>query len=73
MVLMQTARELSFQARSGVHSHTPCRGRGLWSLSSWERGYLKGKNTTQGVGEGVIGKYQKYQLRVMRKWKNNTQ
>jgi hypothetical protein len=35
--------------------------------SSWERGYLKEETTTQGVGEGVVGKYQKCQLRVTRK------
>jgi hypothetical protein len=37
--------------------------------SSWERGYLKEKTTTQGGGKGIVGKYQKYQLRVMRKYK----
>jgi hypothetical protein len=31
------------------------------------RGYLKEETTTQGGGEGVVGKYQKYQLIVMRK------
>jgi hypothetical protein len=35
-----------------------------------EKGVFKEKNTTQGGGEGVIGKYQKYQLRVTRKWKS---
>jgi hypothetical protein len=35
-------------------------------------GYLKEETTTQGGGEGVVGKYQKYQLRVMRKWKVKT-
>jgi hypothetical protein len=35
-------------------------------------GYLKEKTTTQGGGKGVVGKYQKYQLRVRRKWKYNT-
>jgi hypothetical protein len=39
------------------------------TLSSWVRGYLKEKTTTQEGGEGVVGKYQKYQLRVMRKGK----
>jgi hypothetical protein len=66
---MQTARGLLFQACSGAHSHTPCRVRGLWAFSSWERGYLKEETTTQGGGEGIVGKYQKYQLRVMRKCK----
>ena len=37
--------------------------------SSWVRGYLKEETTTQGGGEGVVGKYQKYQLRVTRKYK----
>jgi hypothetical protein len=37
--------------------------------SSWERGYLKEETTTQGGGEGIVGKYQKYQLRVTRKYK----
>jgi hypothetical protein len=34
------------------------------------KGVFKGKkkNTAQGGGEVVIGKYQKYQLRVTRKW-----
>ena len=35
--------------------------------SSWVRGYLKEETTTQGGGEGIVGKHQKYQLRVMRK------
>jgi hypothetical protein len=30
--------------------------------SSWVRGYLKEGTTSQGGGEGVVGKYQKYQL-----------
>ena len=34
---------------------------------SWVRGYLKEETTTQGGGEGIVGKYQKYQLRVTRK------
>jgi hypothetical protein len=70
MVLMQTARGLLFQAHFGAHSHKPRRGRGLWAPSSWDRGYLKEENTTQGGGEGVVGKYQKYQLRVRREWKS---
>jgi hypothetical protein len=37
--------------------------------SSWVSGYLKEETTTQGGGKGVIGKYQKYQLRVTRKCK----
>jgi hypothetical protein len=31
--------------------------------SSWVRGYLKEETGTQGGEEGVVGKYQKYQLR----------
>ena len=37
--------------------------------SSWEKGYLKEETTTQGDREDVVGKYQKYQLRVRRKCK----
>jgi hypothetical protein len=40
--------------------------------SSWVRGYLKEETTTQGGGKGVVGKYQKHQLRVTRKWKVKT-
>jgi hypothetical protein len=40
--------------------------------SSWERRYLKEETTTQVGGEGVVGKYQKLQLRVTRKWKVKT-
>ena len=36
----------------------------LGAPSSWIRGYLKEETTTQGGGKGVVGKYQKYQLRV---------
>ena len=42
------------------------------TLSSWVWRYLKEETTTQGRGEGVVGKYQKYQLRVTRKWKVKT-
>jgi hypothetical protein len=35
--------------------------------SSWVRGYLKEETTTQGSGEGIVEKYQRYQLRVTRK------
>jgi hypothetical protein len=65
---MQTARGLLFQMHSGAH-----RGRGLCTLSSWVRwvrGYLKKETTTQGGGESIVGKYQKYQLRVTREWKS---
>jgi hypothetical protein len=37
-------------------------------LSNWESGYLKEETTTQGSGEGVVGKYQKHKLKVMREW-----
>jgi hypothetical protein len=47
-------------------------GRGLWLPNSWVRGFLKEETTTQGGGEDIVGKYQKYQLRVMRKWKVKT-
>jgi hypothetical protein len=36
---------------------------------SWVRRYLKEETTTQGRGEGFVGKYQRYQLRVPRKCK----
>jgi hypothetical protein len=39
------------------------------TLSSSVRGYLKEETTTQGGGEGVVGKYQKYQLTITRKCK----
>jgi hypothetical protein len=60
---MQIERGLLFQEHSQAHSHTPHRGRGPWRP---EKGYLKEKNTTQGGGKGIAGKYQKYQLRVTR-------
>jgi hypothetical protein len=37
--------------------------------SSWVRGYLKEETETQGSGAGVVGRYQRYQLRVTRKCK----
>jgi hypothetical protein len=37
--------------------------------SSWVSRYLKEETTTQGDGEGVVGKYQ---LRIMEKWKVKT-
>jgi hypothetical protein len=57
------------QEHSWAHRHTPRRGRGPWHPSSWVKGYLKEETITQGGGEGVVGKYQKYQLRVTRKCK----
>jgi hypothetical protein len=62
---MQTARELLFQEHSGTHSLIPHRDRGQWALSSWVRGYLGRNHNSR--GEDIVGKYQKYQLRVMRK------
>jgi hypothetical protein len=41
----------------------------LGTPSRWIRGYLKEETTTQGGGKGVVGKYQKYLLRVPRKCK----
>jgi hypothetical protein len=38
--------------------------------SSWGRGYLKEETTTPVGGEGIVGKYQKYQLRVTSKCKS---
>jgi hypothetical protein len=69
MVLLQTARGLLFKSAlrptvihlAGVED--------CGTLSSWIRGYLKEETTTQGSGEGFVGKYQRYQLRVPRKCK----
>jgi hypothetical protein len=67
--LLQTTRGFLFKSalgptvihHAGVEEHD--------APSSWIRGYLKGETTTQGSGEGVVGKYQRYQLRVIRKCK----
>jgi hypothetical protein len=70
MVLLQTARGFLFKSTLGpmVIRHAGVEDRG--SPSSWVRGYLKEETTTQGGGEGVVGKkYQRYQLRVTRKCK----
>jgi hypothetical protein len=70
MVLLQTARGFLFKSALGptVIHHTGVEDRG--APSSWIRGYLKEETTTQGSGEGVVGKkYQRYQLRVTRKYK----
>jgi hypothetical protein len=64
---MQSSRGLLFQELSETHSCTPWRRRRPWAPSSWKRGYLKEETTTQVGGKGVVGKYQKYQLRVTRK------
>jgi hypothetical protein len=70
-VLLRTARGLFlFQECSQAHNHTQytiIEDRG--APSSWVRGYLKEETITQGGWEGVVGKYQKYQLRVTRKCK----
>ena len=67
MVLIQTARGLLFKSTLGptVIHHAGVEDRG--APSSWVRGYLKEETTTQRGGEDVVGKYQKYQLRVTRK------
>ena len=67
--MLQIARGFLFKStlRPTVIHHT-----GLEDLgppSSSIRGYLKEETTTQGSGEGVVGKYQRYQLRVPRKCK----
>jgi hypothetical protein len=46
--------------RPTVIHHAGVEARG--ALSSWVRGYLKEETTTQGGKEGIVGKYQKYQL-----------
>ena len=68
-VLLQTARGFLFKSALGptVIHHAGVEDRGV--PSSWVRGYLKEETTTQGGGKGVVGKYQKYQLRVTRKCK----
>jgi hypothetical protein len=67
--LLQTARGFLFKSALGptVIHHAGVEDHG--ALSSWIRGYLKEETTTQGGGKGVVGKYQKYQLRVTRKCK----
>jgi hypothetical protein len=64
MVLLQTARRLLFKSalRPMVIDHTGVEDGG--APSSWIRGYLKEETTSQGGGKGVVGEYQKYQLRV---------
>jgi hypothetical protein len=66
---MQTARRLLFKSalEPKVIHHTGVEDCG--TPSSWVRGYLKKETTTQGSGEGVVGKYQRHQLRVPRKCK----
>ena len=68
-VLLQIARGFLFKSAlwPTVIHHAGVEDRG--APSSWVRGYLKEKTTTQGGGKGVVGKYQKYQLRVTRKYK----
>jgi hypothetical protein len=69
MALLQTARGLLFKSALGpaVIHYAGVEDHG--APSSWVRGYLKEETTTQGGGEGVVGKYQKYLLRVTRKCK----
>jgi hypothetical protein len=69
MVFLQTAKGFLFKSalRPTVIHHA--RVEDLGALSSWVRGYLKEETTTQGSGEGIVGKYQRYQLRVPRKCK----
>ena len=67
--MLQIARGFLFKSALGptVIHHAGVEDRG--APSSWVRGYLKEETTTQGGGKGVVGKYQKYQLRVTRKYK----
>jgi hypothetical protein len=67
--LLQIARGFLFKSALGpmVIHHAWVEDCG--APSSWIRGYLKEGTTTQGGGKGVVGKYQKYQLRVTRKYK----
>jgi hypothetical protein len=69
MGLAANCKRIFIQERSRDHGHTPRRGRGPWCRSSWVRGYLKEETTTQGSGEGVVGRYQRYQLRVTKNCK----
>ena len=67
--MLQTARGFLFKSALGptVIHHAGVEDRG--APSSWVRGYLKEETTTQGSGEVVFGRYQRYQLRVTRKCK----
>jgi hypothetical protein len=67
--LLQTARGFLFKStlRPTVIHHAGVEDCG--APSSWIRGYLKEETTTQESGEGVVGRYQRYQLRVTRKCK----
>jgi hypothetical protein len=67
--LLQTARGLLFKSTLGstVIHHTGIEDCG--APSSWVTRYLKEETTTQGSGEGIVGKYQRYLLRVPRKYK----
>jgi hypothetical protein len=54
-----------------VIHHTRIEDRG--TPNSWVRGNLKEETTTQGSGEGLVGKYQRYQLRVERRgWRDGS-
>jgi hypothetical protein len=67
--LLQIARGFLFKSalRPTVIHHVGVEDRG--APSSWIREYLKEGTTTQGGGKGIVGKYQKYQIRVTRKYK----
>ena len=67
--MLQIARGFLFKSALGptVIHHAGVEDRG--TLSSCVRGYLKEETTTQEGGEGAVGKYPKYQLRVTRKCK----
>jgi hypothetical protein len=61
--VLQTARGFLFKSALGpklIH-HAGVEDHG--APSSWIRGYLKEETTTQGGGKGIVGKYQKYQLK----------
>ena len=68
-VLLQTARGFLFKSALGptVIHHAGVEDHG--APSSCVSGYLNEETTTQGSGEGIVGKYQRYQLRVTRKCK----
>jgi hypothetical protein len=66
---MQTTRGLLFQAHFGAHNSAPCRSRGLRSPKYLGKGVFKGRNHNSRGWEGCVGKYQKYQLKVMRNYK----
>jgi hypothetical protein len=66
---LQTARGLLFKSTLGPTVIHQAEVEDLGAPSSWVREYLNEETTTQGSGEGIVGKYQRYQLRVPRKCK----